>query len=264
MNKNEIKPFEFMNLVSDHVVTHTPFKPFEFENLKNEVQQETKEKQEQIKSEREFAQKNNFQIDDIVRDSRGLLLQEKNELEKRIQSEVDKKIEDAFKKAYDEGLAKGREEGFNEAKNQYLSEVEQKVSDLNLILEQVNSQTHHVIDNNRSDIYEFIKRFTKWIILKEIDPKIYLEGLLEKLVLELNSRKNIIVKVGKDNFSEMPEVISAVEAKLGQLSNLRIEIVPEVNYPGIILESENGLIDGSLEGVFQNIDKIFEQVLNHE
>jgi flagellar assembly protein FliH len=62
----------------------------------------------------------------------------------------------------------------------------------------------------------------------------------------------------------MPEIITAVESKIGQLLNVRIEIVPEINYPGIILESENGLIDGSLEGVFQNIDKIFEQVMKNE
>ena len=83
-------------------------------------------------------------------------------------------------------------------------------------------------------------------------------------MLELNARKNLIVKVGRANFEQMPEIIQTVEARLGQLSNLRIEIVPEIQHPGIILESENGLIDGSLEGVFQNIDKIFEQVVNHE
>lgn len=59
-------------------------------------------------------------------------------------------------------------------------------------------------------------------------------------------------------------MVEAVEARLGQLSNVRVEIVPEINHPGIILESENGLIDGSLEGVFQNIDKIFELVVRSE
>ncbi len=101
-------------------------------------------------------------------------------------------------------------------------------------------------------------------MLKEINEKMYLENLLEKLILELNSRKNIIVKVGQNNFAHMPEIIKTVEAKLGQLSNVRVEIVPELNEPGIILECENGLIDGSLQGVFLNIDKIFEQVLGHE
>lgn len=83
-------------------------------------------------------------------------------------------------------------------------------------------------------------------------------------MLELNARKNLIIKVGKNNFAQMPEVVSAVEQKLGQLSNVRIEIVPEIQHPGIILESENGLIDGSLEGVFATIDKVFEQILKAE
>ena len=62
----------------------------------------------------------------------------------------------------------------------------------------------------------------------------------------------------------MPEVIQLVESRLGQLTNIRVEIVPEIIHPGIILESENGLIDGSMEGVFRNIDKIFEQVTSNE
>ena len=120
-----------------------------------------------------------------------------------------------------------------------------------------------IIDKSRHEIYEFVKRFTKWIVLKEINEKLYLENLLEKLILELNARKNLIIKVGLANFNQMPEVVQAVEARLGQLSNLRIEVVPEIQHPGIILESENSLIDGSIEGVFQNIDKIFEQVVKH-
>jgi flagellar assembly protein FliH len=138
------------------------------------------------------------------------------------------------------------------------------VEDFGQVIAQVQGQSNKIMENNRSEVYEFVKRFTKWIILKEVNEKVYLEGLLEKLILELNARKNLIVKVGRANFSQMPEVIAAVEARLGNLQNVRIEIVPEINHPGIILESENGLIDGSLEGVFKNIDKIFESVVGHE
>jgi flagellar biosynthesis/type III secretory pathway protein FliH len=33
---------------------------------------------------------------------------------------------------------------------------------------------------------------------------------------------------------------------------------------GIILESENGIIDGSTEAMFQTLDKLFETVVGHE
>lgn len=256
----EIKTFEFSDLQGSHVVSQTQFQSFEFKTLNGETVTAEKVSEEDIRSERKFAQKNNFKVDDIVRDYRGLSRQEQNDLEQKIQAEVTRRLETAYQEAYTEGLEKGREEGKEAAMTEYHAAMGQKVEDLGQVIAQVQGQTDKVLEKNRLEIYEFVKRFTKWIILKEINEKVYLETLLEKLILEMNARKNLIIKIGKANFAQMPEIIQTVEARLGQLSNVRIEIVPEINHPGIILESENGLIDGSLEGVFQNIDKIFEQV----
>ena len=91
-----------------------------------------------------------------------------------------------------------------------------------------------------------------------------MEKLLEKLILEMNVRKNIVLRVSQAQFPLMNDIVKNVEQRVGQLSNIRVEILPEIKHPGIILESENGLIDGSIEGVFRNIDKIFEQVVSDE
>lgn len=267
MDKNrntEIKPFKFSDLESDHVVSHGQFQSFEFKTLTGESVTSVKASDAEIRSERSFAQKNNFKIDDIVRDYRGLSKQEQTDLEKKIQDEVKRRLEASYEDAYREGLEKGKEEGKALAMAEFTESLAQKVEDFGQVIGQVHTQTVKLAEDSRQEIYNFVKRFTKWIVLKEINEKVYLEGLLEKLILELNARKNLIVKVGKANFSQMPDVIQAVESKLGQLSNVRVEIVPEVNYPGIILESENGLIDGSLEGVFRNMDKIFEQIVQAE
>lgn len=260
----EIKPFEFSDLQSTHVVSGNQFKPFEFQNLSGESVNSTKASEEEIRTERKFAAKNNFKVDDIVSNYRGLSNQEQTDLEQKIQQEVKRRLEAAYQDAYQEGLERGREEGKEAAMAEFHEVLGQKMEDFTQVIAQVQGQSEGILEKNRTEVYEFIKRFSKWIVMKEINEKVYLEGLLEKLILELNARKNLIIKVGKKNFSEMPEVIQAVESRLGQLSNVRIEIVPEINHPGIILESENGLIDGSLEGVFSNIDKIFEQVLGHE
>lgn len=261
---SEIKPFQFNDLQSSHVVSGSGFQNFEFKNLTGESINSEKISEEEIRKERKHAAKNNFKIDDIVRDSRGLARQEQSDVEIKIQQEVKRRLEAAYEQAYQEGLERGREEGKEAAMAEFHEALGQKVEDFGQVIAQVQGQSDKIMEKNRSEVYEFVKRFTKWIILKEVNEKVYLEGLLEKLILELNARKNLIVKVGRANFSQMPEVIAAVEARLGQLQNVRIEIVPEINHPGIILESENGLIDGSLEGVFQNIDKIFEQVVGHE
>lgn len=263
-DESSIKPFQFSEINSSHVVEQPKFTTFNFQNIEGQPVNTNKVSDDTIRQERNFAARNNFKVDDIVSNARGLTLQEKNDLEKKINDEVQKRLELAYQDAYREGLEKGRAEGHEESLRELQQVVTQRMEELNSLLTEVQQQSTQLLDKNRQEVYEFIKRFTKWIVLKEVNEKTYLETLLEKLILELNARKNLIIKVGKANFSQMPEVVAAVESRLGQLSNVRIEIVPEISYPGIILEAENGLIDGSLEGVFQNIDKIFELVVTSE
>ncbi len=260
----DIQTFEFADLQVGKETGTSTFKPFNFNELNGQPQKKNTITEETLRTERTYEKKNNFKIDGAVRDSRGLSRQEQNDIESQIQIEVQKRLETAYQEAYNEGIEKGKEEGRAEAMAHYQDELTAKVNEFSQIVDEMTKQSDKLVEKNRHDIYEFIKRFTKWIVLKEIDEKVYLENLLEKLLLELNVRKNLIVKVGRANFSKMPEVIQTVEARLGQLTNVRVEIVPEINHPGIILESENGLIDGSIEGVFGNIDRIFEQVVKHE
>ena len=257
----EIKNFQFSDLQGKTTASSSDFKAFSFGELTGESFSREKVTDEGIRTERSFEKKNNFKIDGIVRDYRGLSRQEQTDLENRIQEEVNKRLEAAYQEAFAQGLEQGREQGKEEAMAAHQDELAQRVAEFSNTISEVQAQGSKLLEASRAEIVEFVKRFTKWIVLKEINEKLYLESLLEKLILELNARKNIIVKVGRDNFKEMPQIISAVEAKVGQLSNVRVEIVPEINHPGIILETENGLIDGTIEGVFINIDKIFEQVI---
>lgn len=262
--RDDIKPFKFAEINSDHVVSgNGGFQAFTFQTLNGESVK-TRATDEEIRSERSFAAKNDFKIDELVKDYRGLSRQEQSDLEKKIQTEVTKRVEAAYQQAYAEGLAKGEAKGREEALAHHTQELAGNVDSFVHLVNGLQEQTAGYMTMHRTEVYEFVKRFTKWIVMKEINEKVYLEQLLEKLILELSSRKNLIIKVGRAQFESMPEVMKTVEGRIGQLQNTRIEITPELRHPGIILESENGLIDGSLEGVFANIDKIFGQVLGHE
>jgi flagellar assembly protein FliH len=260
----DIHSFEFADLQGDHVVSGSSkqFQAFSFKSLEGKAV-ESQVSDEEVRKERTFEKQNNFRIDDQVRQLRGLSRQEETDFQKMINEEVERRLKMSQEDAYKEGLELGRKEGKEQALAEFSESLSQKVEDLALQLGEIHLQTEKIYAKNRTELQEFIKRFTKWIVMKEINDDVYLEKLLEKLILELNCRKNLIVKVGRANFSQMPEVVKIVEARLGQLQNVRIEIVPQVAHPGIILESESALIDGSLEGVFKSIDKIFDQVMNN-
>lgn len=261
----DIKPFQFNDLQGESVNSRgSGFKPFAFDELSGESVNSQSASDEEIRTERTHERKNNFKIDSAVREMRGISRQEQSDFEARVDAEVQRRLNAVQEKAYAEGVEQGKEDGKAQAYEEHQAKLGAELENFSQVLTELSSQSKSMIEEERHNIYEFIKRFTKWIVLKEIDEKVYLEKLLEKLILELNAKKNLIIKVGKNNFQAMPEILTAVEARLGQLQNTRIEIVPEIQHPGIILESDNGLIDGSLEGVFGNIDRIFEQVLGHE
>jgi flagellar biosynthesis/type III secretory pathway protein FliH len=85
--------------------------------------------------------------------------------------------------------------------------------------------------------------------------------VLRSLSLEINTKNNLVIRVNKDYFTDMDETISySVEKKVRPTKNVRVEADHDLHDRGIILESENGIIDGSLVAQFNTFDKMFEQV----
>jgi flagellar assembly protein FliH len=230
----------------------------DIEKAKKEITPDFKHK---ICEEARKADDNQFRISPIVREQRGLAKQESVERDNRIQIDVDKKVEKlrelAYKKGYEEGLNQGREDVYNQTRSQ----TEEKLASLTAMLSEVLGNYSNIIKNQKSQIYSLVKNLTKWILLKEIDnDEEYIERLFEKLLLELDCKSNILIKINQKDFEKMPVVLETVQKKIGELKNIRIEIDYELEGRGIILESENGIINGSLQEQFKSLDKLFSVV----
>jgi len=220
-NNSDIKPFQFSDLQSDHIVENSNFEHFQYKEINGTPFNREIPSDQTIRSERRFESQNDFKIDGKVRESRGLANQEHSDFEKRVEEEVQKRIQQIRQDALAEGLNKGMLQGVEKSQAEFNQSVAGKIDDLHEVVSQVSLKSSDLVLANKNEIYEFIKRFTKWIVLKEVSHPEYLEQLLEKMILELNQKRNLIVKIGKANFSTMPEVIKAVESKLGELPNVR-------------------------------------------
>ncbi len=119
-----------------------------------------------------------------------------------------------------------------------------------------------ILSNQKEEMYHLLKNLAKWIVLRELnnDGK-YIERLLEKLLLEMQVRNNLLIQVNAAEFSQMPEVLEYIQGRLGEMKNVRVEIDSSVKTKGIVIESENGIINATLEEQFKSLDKLFEDVL---
>jgi flagellar assembly protein FliH len=227
----------------------------------NDGLRHNQEHQKKLSIEKNSAEKNLFKISPIVLEHRGLKRRDQEEKEKKIQEEVEKRCqqmqEEVMKKGYAEGIKLGREEVYNQTRAQ----TEEKLAALSAMIDEILKQKEEILVSQKLQIYQLIKNLTKWIILRELreDGK-YLERLMERLVLEMQSRANILVMVSQKDFSKMPEVLKIVQDRIGEMPNVRVEIDYEITEQGMILECENGIIRGTLEEQYNSLDKLFESV----
>lgn len=258
----EIKPFKFGQLVPSQKHSAQPgaVDKFEMKPLGDAARLKNNLTDEIIRQEREYEAASSFNIDPVVREHRGITTQEADDYEKAVAEEVERRLKELSDGAYQQGLSDGRAEGMRKAYDEALRIHEENIVKLQQMVEDLNTTRQEVLDKSKDESYKLIKNLTKWIVLKEVEDKEYIQRLLEKLILEMNTKSNLLIKVDNSTFKFMPEIINFIEEKLGALTNVRVEAQDDIEGKGIILESENGIIDGTLEAQFASIDKLFESV----
>merc|ERR1711916_141834 len=94
------------------------------------------------------------------------------------------------------------------------NEANEKIQALEEYIQSIHDQRLKLLKEEKTNIYEIVKSLTKWVILRELeDDGAYLERLLEKLILEVQNKSNLLLKVDKDYFEGMPEICELVEEK---------------------------------------------------
>ena len=213
-----------------------------------------------IKKELLDSRKNQFDILPLVEHYRGIKEQAKKEHQNKVESDIAEKVSQFKERAYEEGFNKGIQEGICSNQEKLKKEVEAKLEDLAQYIEDVKSEYDDLLLSQRHKIYRLINVLTKWVILRELknDGK-YVERLLEKIILEVNTRSNLLLKVGQDNFEKIPGVLDFFENRFKGIKNTRVEVIhdnSELSKKGMILESDNGILDGTFKTQFKNLDRL--------
>lgn len=259
----QVKSFSFGSFEPTTEAKPVSYQPFEIPELGGTSVNRVQVTSKVIRAEREAESKSQFRVDEIVRDLRGLTGQEKNDLETRISTEVEKRLRETRESAYREGLEKGRLEGSDAAMKEALQVHQNQINEMASMLQSLQTQCQERMNENKHDIYEMTKRLLKWLVQKEVNDNDYLSKLLEKLILEMNQKSNLLIRVNPKDFAGMPQVLETVQARIGTLTNVRIEPDLEMKGRGLVLETDNGIIDSSPEAMFKTLDKLFETVVNH-
>lgn len=258
----EVAEYEFPDLLSQKQkkgITSFEYAPI-VPTKTNQIELEN-----EIRSEREFAQKNEFTFLPFVQDFRGIKKQEEEDYQKRLAHDVETYVarlkDDAFQKGFNEGKDLGKKEIYGEL----TTKVDENLKQFLAMMDEVRKTKETIIAKEINEIYSLIRTLTKWVILRELkDDGQYVNRLLEKLIVDLQTKNNVLVKVNLDWFKAMPEVVAQVEKTFGGLTNTRIEFNHDLGQYGMMVESESNLVDGTIEAQFSNLDKLFDLAVAHD
>lgn len=257
----DIEEYTFKSFSPTHDEEAGEVKDYSFQSLEGRSNKDLENKVKQTEFFRKKAKTNAFKISPVVLKYRGIDEQETVEREKRIVEEVEKRVAKIREKAIEQGRQEGVDLGRQEVYEQTRFAAEEKISKLSEMVSEVLYTKEEIFLSEKKQIYDLVRTLTKWIILRELkDDGQYVARLLEKLVIEMQSKKNLLIQVDQKMFEQMPEVLEIVQKKLGEIQNVRIEIDYDIQGPGIIIESENGIINGTLGEQLNGLDKLFKAV----
>ena len=167
-------------------------------------------------------------------------------------------FQDEMKKAYAEGLKKAEAEAngiLDEAQaqaNQIISEAEQVKKDAEAMYKDT-------VANLEPQIISLSVDIAKKVINKEIaEDSEYIIGIVKDTLLDLTSKKGIILKVSDKDYTT---IIGNMDILLAQIPGFNeVEIVKESSLKdgSCVLDTDYGTIDGSLE---TRVSKIQEGIL---
>jgi flagellar assembly protein FliH len=257
--KEQVTDYVFKSLFKE--ATKEGVSEFNFHEFTDRELYDIPEKQNTLRIERKAALESSFSIAPVVREHRGINRQEEEEREKTIEDEICKRLKKIKDEAYLKGHQEGIEDGKKEVYEQMRLECEQKIERFSGMLNQVIATQSDLVAQEKVAIYRTIRSLTKWVILKELkDDGEYIERLLAKLIEELQVNSNLLIQVDPKSFEQMPEVLGHLEKSLGKLEQVRVELDYDIAGPGIIIDSDNGIINGTLQEQFNSLDNLFSKV----
>ena len=221
-----------------------------------------------IKRERLSAEESGFRIMPAVELHRGMRAQAQREHQEQVKREVEGELSRHREQAWQEGRADGEQAGREAMARELRGQMEQEIAKLADHVKKVQEQERELLLSQKHKVCELIKTLVKWVILRELkNDDNYLERLLEKLIVELNAKSHLLVKVSPENFDQASSLMEILKTQFLQINNTRVEVMhQDWGFPekGIVLESENGILDGTLKTQFSQLNKLFLKLDDYE
>jgi flagellar assembly protein FliH len=169
--------------------------------------------------------------------------------------------------------AEARQEGLDEGRAEVQTELDHRLAEMTektaAVLTSIQAERAMLWEQSRHDYLGVLKLALEKTLGIEIDQRRQevLSSLLTQALERIDSQTMLTVTVSPEDEAVITDLIERAKVSYPALAQYRVKTDPGVNPGGIILESQEGRVDNSLESRFAGVIEIiaqFENVPNGE
>mgnify|MGYP006283524433 FL=1 len=177
---------------------------------------------------------------------------------KEIISQAMAEAEQLKTKAQEEGRAQGMES----ARNEVEALLDEKSKHLAVLLEQAQSGGKSLWNEHRQDIVALVSMAVEKVLAVELDRnrEQILGTLLDEALDNIDSHRQLLIKVNPEDAELMRELLEKAAKSHHGLSNWKVKPDKDLEAGGVILESDQGMVDNSVQARREIILEIFDKL----
>lgn len=208
-----------------------------------------------------FSDNNDFKIDPQVANQMGLSDARSRETKRVFDAEVLKYVQSIKDDAYKEAYKLGREDGVQKAKEEALSlaqeEIRNSLKSLTNLLQSLDNHRQKMYADNEAEIVRFCYFLAEKIIFKEVQQnKEYVAEIIKKMV---PSEETSSVRISKADYAFIESHKDLLDADLN-LEAVKFEEDENLIDGDVIVDTENGTLDGKLSTRLDKLKRAIEQL----
>lgn len=206
-----------------------------------------------------YETRGDFRVDKIVAEYVGIDELEKESQKKEVAIQalnLSKAIQEkAYNEAYALGLEEGRANAYEEEKARFEAEMK-KILDL---IESIKASKTDIYKDNEKQIVNLCFYVAKRLLMKEVEAnEDYIKSLIKKSLEMAQSDEEVTIRVSPQDKFWLDKHADSVFKDLNLDPTTRIEEDQNISRGGVIIETNHGVIDATVEQRLEKLETILK------
>jgi len=205
-------------------------------------------------------QAGDFKVDKVISEYIGIDHIERESQQKEISQQAMVLAQEIQEKAYSEAYALGLEEGKKKAFTDEKERIEKRLEVMAGMLKEMKNFKTHFMKENESQIVSLCLYMAQRLLFKEVkESSLYIKDLLSKLLETIQGDEEMFIRLSPKDYEWVEANKESFFKDLHLDPSTKIEPDPLIVPGGLIIETEFGIVDATIE---QRIAKIEEVIKN--